>query len=269
MKAREGLLESGSAAAGEISLSDRVHERITYQERKRLTNIRSVAERAALQLEDRDVPDTDPDHDWAARFFNDVQDVSSEEMQILWAKVLAGEVERPGSTSIRALACLREVDRDTAKLLARFCSACMFAFVGTSPGRDMVLARVVSLGGKAASNSLQLFGFGFAELNRQHEHGLIISDYDSWQSIDVNNALQVPGNLAIEVRFQAQQWLMEMASDPRSKLEFRFEGPALGLAGRELSAVVACEPTPEYAKELRAFLQRKDIRLQPLLPASK
>ena len=49
---------------------------------------------AARQLGDKSVANSDPDHDWTARFFNGVQDVSSKEMQLLWAKVLAGEVER-------------------------------------------------------------------------------------------------------------------------------------------------------------------------------
>lgn len=267
-KAREGLLADGSTASGEISLSDRVHERITYQERKRLTNIQSVAIKAALQLEDRDVPDKEPDHDWTARFFNDVQDVSSEEMQQLWAKVLAGEVERPGSTSIRALGRLRELDRDTARLFARFCSACLFVSADPSSDRDMLDARVVSLGGKAASNSLQPFGFGFAELNRLHEHGLIISDYDSWRSIDVNNPLQGTGHVAFKVRFQGQQWLVEIPGNPGSKVEFRIEGPALSLAGGELAGVLECEPMLEYAERLQAFLQKKNIRMWPLLPAS-
>ena len=38
---------------------------------------------AALELGDGNVQDHEVDHDWTARFFNDVQDVSSEEMQKL------------------------------------------------------------------------------------------------------------------------------------------------------------------------------------------
>ena len=56
---------------------------------------------------------------------NDIQDVSSEKFQLLWAKVLAGEVERPGSTSIRTLSILKNIDQATADLFRKFYSACV------------------------------------------------------------------------------------------------------------------------------------------------
>ena len=270
-KAREGLLAVGSAASGEISLADRVHERITYQERKRLTNIQSVAAKAALQLDDREVPDTEPDHDWTARFFNDVQDVSSEEMQKLWAKVLAGEVERPGSISIRALGCLKELDRDTANLFARFCSACIFEVEGPSPGQDKMKGRVSSLGGQAAANSLEPFGFDFRALSRLSEHGLIIPAYDSRAIYRIENA----GGSAVSplpdlpVLFQGKGWLLGPEDGSSSIDRIQISGPALNLAGGELAGVLECEPMPEYAERLQTFLQGQNLRMRPLLLASK
>ncbi|MYG43074.1 MAG: DUF2806 domain-containing protein, partial [Rhodobacteraceae bacterium] len=108
------------------NLDNHVSERIQFQEQKRLANTKSVIYKAAQELGDMEVPDQEPGHDWTARFFSSVQDVSSEEMQILWAKVLAGQVERPDSTSLRTLGVLQEMDRNTAKLFEKFCSMCMF-----------------------------------------------------------------------------------------------------------------------------------------------
>ena len=89
-------------------------QRIQFQEAKRQRSIEAVVQQAAFELGDRNVRDHEPDHDWTARFFNEVQDVSSEAMQALWAKVLAGEVERPNSTSIKTLSILRNLDTATA-----------------------------------------------------------------------------------------------------------------------------------------------------------
>ena len=64
--------------------------------------------------------DHEPDHDWTARFFDCVQDVSSGHMQKLWAKVLSGEVENPGRTSLRTLGHAKEHDQNgTPKLFER------------------------------------------------------------------------------------------------------------------------------------------------------
>ena len=98
-------IESGRGVV-EITRED-ITQLIEFQGRKRLANTRSVVEDAADELGDKEVSNHEPDHDWTARFFNDIQDVSSEEMQSLWAKVLAGEVEKPGSTSIQTLSILK------------------------------------------------------------------------------------------------------------------------------------------------------------------
>ncbi|MCY3674564.1 MAG: DUF2806 domain-containing protein [Paracoccaceae bacterium] len=108
------------------NLDNHVSERIQFQEQKRLANAKSVIYKAAQELGDKEVPDQEPDHDWTARFFSFVQDVSSEEMQILWAKILAGQVERPDSMSLRTLGVLQEMDRNTAELFEKFCSCACF-----------------------------------------------------------------------------------------------------------------------------------------------
>ena len=109
---------------GEIDIAETVAQRIRFQEEKRQRNIGAVVGQAAAGLEGKEVQDHEPDHDWTARFFNEVQDVSSEEMQVLWARILAGEVERPGSTSIRTLSILKDMARRDAELFTRFCGFC-------------------------------------------------------------------------------------------------------------------------------------------------
>ena len=106
-KAREILASRDTEVTGELEFTNKVNQRIQFQEQKRQHNIGTVVRKAASHLVDKSVENSEPDHDWTARFFNDIQDVSSEEMQNLWAKVLAGEVERAGSTSIRTLESVR------------------------------------------------------------------------------------------------------------------------------------------------------------------
>ena len=59
-KARELLVSDDSIAGGEIDIADLVSERITYQERKRQTNIRGVVAKAAAELEHKEVPTDQP-----------------------------------------------------------------------------------------------------------------------------------------------------------------------------------------------------------------
>ena len=95
---------------------------IEFQERKRLANIKNVVSEAANMLTDKEIADHEPDPDWTARFFNCAQDVSLEDMQKIWAKILAGEVERPGKTSLRAMDTLRNMTRKDAELFEKIAS---------------------------------------------------------------------------------------------------------------------------------------------------
>ena len=99
--ARAILVSPDATVQGQLNFGAAVTQRIQFQEEKRQSNIMAVVQKAALEIGEKEVQDHEVDHDWTARFFNDVQDVSSEEMQRLWAKILAGEVEKPGSTSFK------------------------------------------------------------------------------------------------------------------------------------------------------------------------
>lgn len=102
-------------------VGSQVSERVEFQERKRLANIRAVLEGAADMLDDREVEDHVPDPDWAARFFECAQDISRPEMQRLWAHLLANEVEKPGEVSLRTLETLRNLTSEEAQLFAATC----------------------------------------------------------------------------------------------------------------------------------------------------
>ena len=208
--------------------------------------------------------DQDPDHDWTARFFNYMQDVSSEEMQSLWAKVLAGEIERPGSISIRSLSILRNLDQATAKLFQKLSSCCVIFEPGSERISD---ARVPSLGGNAGENSLQEFGLSFGELNILNEHGLVISDYNSWYDMKMCIGITTPGSgqqsaiLRIPFRFEDRYWALVPPSQWILGSQYRLSGVALTQAGRELSQIVGCEPVPEYCQALASFFASQNLTM--------
>ena len=213
-EARAILASPEANASVELDIARTVTQRIQFQEEKRQRNIISVVHQAAEELGDKDVPDEPTDHDWAARFFGDVQDVSSPEMQLLWAKVLAGEVERPGSTSIKTLSILRNLDRQTASLFRSLCSMCVSLKLG---GNQFLDARVPSLGGDAAANALQGYGLSFDNLNALNEHGLVISDYNSRMNykICVSNSLAEQSSQTALLPFthQGNQWVLVPTED--------------------------------------------------------
>lgn len=118
-------------SGGEISIPETVswrteiESRVSFQERKRQSNIVSIIRMTAEDLRDRQVEDHSIDHDWVAQYFDHIQDVTSEHMQRIWTKILSGEVETPGRTSLHTLAILKRMSQRDAAL---FESASRFVF---------------------------------------------------------------------------------------------------------------------------------------------
>ena len=251
-EARRLLVADRGLVTGEIELGDAIRQRIEFQERKRQANIVAVVDQAALELGDSSVPEVEPNHDWTARFFGEVQDVSSEDMQVLWGRVLAGEVREPGLTSMRTLGILKDLDADTAVLFSRLCSAAVFLMGGDGEIFD---GRVPSLGADAGQNSLAIFGLGFGALNRLNEHGLIIADYNSYHTYEVVDDSQRASELYLQ--HQGVSWDCDIEGEDRKSVPVKLHGVAMTVAGCELSRVVSQEPVEEYTEALKRFLQRK------------
>ena len=92
-EARDALVSTASHVGGEIDIAKTIRQRIQFQEDKRHRNIGAVVGRTAELLGEKEVPNQELDHDWTARFFNYIQDVSSDEMQLLWGEGL-GRADR-------------------------------------------------------------------------------------------------------------------------------------------------------------------------------
>lgn len=98
------------------ALPHRVAARIQYKEQREQQNVEAVCSNAADELQkETSVPDERPEPEWVSRFFEISSGISSEELQYLWGRILAGEIKRPGSFSLRTLDVLRNLSRREAE----------------------------------------------------------------------------------------------------------------------------------------------------------
>src|ERR1039457_5581175 len=78
-----------------------------------------LAEEAQKELP----PNTDAhqiDHDWLFKWADMAKEVSNDEIQWLWAKVLAGELKQPGKYSLRLLSILSSLRKSDAENFESF-----------------------------------------------------------------------------------------------------------------------------------------------------
>ena len=85
-----------------------------------LTNLAKIAQKAALQLNEGAVPARITD-DWIANFNDKARTCSDEQMADLWAQLLAGEANDPGSYSRKAVNILADLQKEDAELFSKIC----------------------------------------------------------------------------------------------------------------------------------------------------
>lgn len=100
-------------------LRKRAGYRLAYQEISKQENIESVVEQACIELDGKELESNeDISPEWMNRFINIAGEISTEEMQHIWAKVLAGEVVKPNSFSLKTLECLKNMSTKDAQVFA-------------------------------------------------------------------------------------------------------------------------------------------------------
>jgi hypothetical protein len=139
----EKIAEAEAKAAiikyeAESEIAERARQRLYHQEMQRQSNIDNIVNEAAVHLEEH-VSEEPIDEDWRTRFFIKAQDVNSVEMQKIWGKILAGEINSPGNFSLRALDIIANLSKDEAeefKKIAPLVSSGLFIFsIGDELGK--------------------------------------------------------------------------------------------------------------------------------------
>jgi hypothetical protein len=219
-------------------IQDRAEERVKRQEAKRQKNLEAIAAQAARELPGT-VSDQPVDEDWIAQFFNHCQDVSNEQMQTIWARILAREVTKPGSFSLRALALVRVMDKDDANTFTRFCSV-VWRFPG---GPNPIIPDFHNL------SSLPGIQLSFGDLIRLDSLGLI--RFDANQMFEIR---MIPPRFTCLYHGREHTFSRPptQQQQPSSSVPI---GPALLTApGEELAAISGSSPNEQYRASVLTFV---------------
>ena len=239
----------------ESSSTNVVRRTFEYQQTQKLASGVATVKLASEILGDDQVPDVEPDYELYSRIFGDVADVSTDEKRIIYAKILAGEIKQPGSTSFKALSILRDLDQSTARIFRQLCSLSMSFRVS---GR-IFDARVASLGGNPGNNSLEPYGLSFDSLTILNEFGLVINSFNSRHNAYGLAIVRETNQPMIPFHYQGGYWSFVPQDGFNTNEEFRVQGVAMTKAGKELAHVVDIESNEDYTLALQRYFVSQNL----------
>ena len=225
-------------AEADSDILDRAKVRIVYRELQRQLNIESIAEAAIRELPNH--VSSDPvDEDWRTRFFNIAENISNSDMQVLWGKVLAGEVAKPGSYSLRTLDVLRNLTQHEAHLLQLV--------------RNMVFSEnyILKINN---SYSLDNYGLTYGDILELRTAGLI------QENDTLTIALQV--DPADKQLFVQNNGLWILITTPTAAPQVTFAILKLTSPAQELISLIEPEPNMQYLNDLARSLKPQGFRFR-------
>ena len=111
-------------AASRIEVSDmeeRALARMVAEEGQKQENIEEITRKAIPNLSDAARPE-DIERDWLTHFFDRCRLISNDEMQMIWANILAGQANAPGSFSKKTIDLVATLDKADADYFTFLCS---------------------------------------------------------------------------------------------------------------------------------------------------
>ena len=206
--------------------------------------------------------------DWFNIFEKEASQKSSEDMQLRFARVLAGEIEKPESYSIRTLNVLGELNQTAATLFKRLCSMCMVLDEVGEPFRKIKLPTACTDGRKGWRYSMDVW-----QLHILIEYGLIVSRQETW--LPGNNHIENDEQNCQPFWYQGKYWGLRRLPGSEDKKEMlKIGGISLSQVGREMFYLLKQEQIDSFtdnlsrghAEALRKFFAEHNLRMAEVQP---
>lgn len=221
-------------AQTEIQITElhrRAMHRFIEEEANKQKNIEDITNQA-LPLLSENTDAEKMDDDWVTNFFDKSRIVSDQEMQRLWAQVLAGEANAPGTYSKRTVNFLGDLDKVDADLFSKLC------------GFGWQIGDVVPLVFKIQAKIYEENGVTFDALSHLESIGLI-----QFNHLSGFRRLRLPKKF--HVLYYGQPLLLEMPKDKDNDLAIGHV--VFTKVGQELAPICGSKPIDgfvEYVKDI-------------------
>jgi hypothetical protein len=208
------------------------------------------------QAEPKEISD-----DWLNAFESEAVNMSSEQMQRLFGKMLAGEICKPSTFSIRTVKLMGQMDSDVAQLFQRFCS---MSFTVVARDNEILDSRVLifNRGNGNDRFALSSYDLSWIDIETLAEYGLINEADASELPYGMTVPECIPKTFA-PIRHNNKYFVLrpippKLATD-FANLEVR--GIALSRVGKELLSIVEMEENKIYDEALGKYLESEGLRL--------
>ena len=186
---------------------------------------------------------------WFHALYEEAGTVDEADVREAFVRILAGELQTPGSFSLRTLRLVGGLSQTTSEHFRRAASVSIRL---TPDGTHPWDARIPAIGGDLAQNCLLRDGLSYDVLTELTENGLIHHDYSSYhpyRSFELRYDARRPITQVLFAH-QGAMWRLSPKADTREAKPLKVTGAKLTSCGIELLSIVDMEPLPKFTTKL-------------------
>ncbi len=269
-KARAKAQEIQIVADIRTDLQRRSAIRFLAQEVRAQENIEAITLKALPQISEDAKPE-DVNDDWIAGFFDKSKLISDEQMQSLWAHILAGEANAPGRFSKRTISVVANLDKTEAEMFTKFCSCTLkirdrhvpFVYSSVQSISISDVARKMAIynsGGITFETIAHLEAAGLIQSDNSQPlmlHGLPVEFYADYFGSPVH--FQLPVGIHPQV-VKSEDGTQRLVPDVCSL----FVGNVLFTqAGQQLAPLAGAKPIPSFIEYIKSVLRTYSVMVNP------
>lgn len=256
----------GEKASADAHIVEMATEALIRKAYRKDSNVKAVASHAIEELranaddiaEPTDEGQPEVDLDWLNLFERYAEDASSERMQNLWGRILAGEIRRPGRFSLRTLRYVSEISQKEAALFASYSK---FFVEKWAPKKLIIPAEKPDISDLLVLEENGLIqgvsGLGLSISRTAPAHGYILfTEQDKTLALKVNPSQELTFDVVILTDLGAQ--LIELLTD-RDRIEI-FSQVAEGYRSDNIKAayIFPCKDGNAMLKPLKILWQEEN-----------
>ena len=151
-----------------IKILNRAGKRFCLEQYNKQINLENIIVETKKDLEGKIVSEESVEKDWTMKFLDTAQYISREDLQSVLAKILSGEIQRPGSFSYQTLEIVRFLSKRDLEIFEKFVAisgAGIFFVLGSEKEESfekygLTYSELLRLSGRGLFNQSNTLGYG-------------------------------------------------------------------------------------------------------------
>ncbi len=217
----------------------RAMHRLLHEETKKQENIENISQKSFKDVKEDANPEN-IDDDWLSNFFDKCKNISNEDMQNKWAKILSEEANNPGIFSKKTLEIMSLLEKKDAVLFQSLCN-----FTWTDGGHAMTIIDNYNNGLYSKSN------INYGTLTDLQDLGLV--------NFSNNGTLTRSWKSGLAVLGYANN--VHLITHPSDNVTLNVGNIQLTRAGEELAKIIELKMNDEYYNYMLEDFKKKGFSI--------